>query len=42
MTPKAPDQVTTIGIDIAKNSFHLTGLDGAGNIVLRGNLSHYR
>ncbi len=34
MTRKATDQVTTIGIDIGKNNFHLIRLDGAGNIVL--------
>ena len=28
MTRKATDQVTTIGIDIGKNGFHLFGLDG--------------
>ena len=39
MTRKAAEQVTTIGIDIGKNSFHLIGLDGAGNIVLRRKLS---
>ena len=39
MTRKATEQVTTIGIDIGKNSFHLIGLDGAGNIVLRRKLS---
>ena len=39
MTRKATDQVTTIGIDIGKNNFHLIGLDGAGNIVLRRKLS---
>ncbi len=39
MTRKATDQVTTIGIDIGKNSFHLIGLDGAGNIVLHRKLS---
>ncbi len=39
MARKATDQVTTIGIDIGKNSFHLIGLDGAGNIVLRRKLS---
>ena len=33
MTRKATDQVTTIGIDIGKNTFHLIGLDDAGNIV---------
>ncbi len=26
MTSKATDQVTTIGIDIGKNNFHLIGL----------------
>jgi len=31
--------VTTIGIDIGKNNFHLIGLDGAGNIVLHRKLS---
>ena len=38
MARKAPDQVTTIGIDIGKNSLHLIGLDGAGTIVLRRKL----
>ena len=28
MARKATNQVTTIGIDIGKNSFHLNGLDG--------------
>ncbi len=31
--------MTTIGIDIGKNSFHLIGLDDAGNIVLHRKLS---
>jgi transposase len=39
MARKATDQVTTIGIDIGKNNFHLIGFDGAGNIVLRRQLS---
>ncbi len=39
MARKATDQVTTIGIDIGKNSFHLIGFDGAGDIVLRRRLS---
>jgi transposase len=39
MARKATDQVTTIGIDIGKNSFHLIGLDDAGNIVLHRKLS---
>ncbi len=39
MARKATDQVTTIGIDIGKNTFHLIGLDADGNIVLRRKLS---
>ncbi len=39
MARKATDQVTTIGIDIGKNSFHVIGLDGEGSIVLRQKLS---
>jgi transposase len=39
MTRKATDVVTTIGIDIGKNTFHLIGLDGEGAIVLRQKLS---
>jgi transposase len=39
MTRKVSDQVTTIGIDIGKNSFHLIGLDCEGNIVVRRKLS---
>ena len=30
-----PSTVATIGIDISKNTFHLIGLDQAGNIVLQ-------
>ena len=30
MTRKAIDVVTTIGIDIGKNTFHLIGLDAEG------------
>ena len=38
--PKAPLQhVSTLGIDIGKNSFHLIGLDARGAIVLRQKLS---
>ena len=40
MTRKVTDQVTTIGIDIGKNNFHLIGLDDAGNIVLHPTCSH--
>ncbi len=39
MARKATDPVTTIGIDIGKNSFHLIGLDAEGNIVVRRKLS---
>ena len=39
MARKATDQVTTIGIDIGKNTFHLIGFDADGNIVLRRKLS---
>ena len=31
----APSTVTTIGIDIGKNTFHLVGLDPRGSIVLQ-------
>ena len=31
--------ITTIGIDIGKNTFHLVGLDERGAIVLRQKLS---
>ena len=39
MTHTATDQVTTIGIDIGKNTFHFIGLDRTGAIVLRQKLS---
>jgi transposase len=40
MDSKAKDStVTTIGIDIGKNTFHLVGLDERGAIVLRQKLS---
>ncbi len=39
MSHRATNVVTTIGIDIGKNSFHLIGLDGEGAIVLRQKLS---
>ena len=39
MTTKQFDQVTTLGIDIGKNTFHLIGLDSKGAIVLRQKLS---
>jgi transposase len=39
MARKATEQVTRIGIDIGKNSFHLIGLDAEGNMALRRKLS---
>lgn len=39
MTRTATKQVTTIGIDIGKNTFHLIGLDASGSIVLRQKLT---
>ncbi len=39
MSRKATDSVTTIGIDIGKNTFHLIGLNLEGSIVLRRKLS---
>ncbi|MCI0622215.1 MAG: IS110 family transposase, partial [Acidobacteria bacterium] len=39
MARKATNRVTTIGIDIGKNTFHLIGLDGGGTVVLRRKLS---
>ena len=39
MARKTTTQVTTIGIDIGKNSFHLIGLDADGKIALRRKFS---
>ncbi len=39
MARKTTAQVTTIGIDIGKNTFDLIGLDADGNIGLRRKLS---
>ncbi len=38
MARKATDQVTTIGIDIGKNSFHLIGLYGRRGSCVDGSL----
>ncbi|MCH7929180.1 MAG: hypothetical protein IH906_06460 [Proteobacteria bacterium] len=35
MPRKAADRLTTIGIDIGKNSFHLIGLDAEGYHSMR-------
>jgi hypothetical protein len=34
---KTPETITTIGIDVGKNTFHLVGLDKRGAIVLQQN-----
>ncbi len=39
MSRKATNSMTTIGIDIGKNSFHVVGLDSEGSMVLRQKLS---
>jgi transposase len=39
MSGKSMNQVTTVSIDIGKNTFHLVGLDGQGSIVLRQKLT---
>jgi transposase len=36
---KTPDTITTIGVDIGKNTFHLVGLDKRGAIVLQQKIS---
>ena len=32
---KTPEAISTIGIDVGKNTFHLVGLDKRGAIVLQ-------
>ena len=36
------DQVTTIGLDIAKSTFQVHGVDGSGEVVLRRRLTRAR
>jgi transposase len=36
---KTPDTITTIGVDVGKNTFHLVGLDKRGAIVLQQKIS---
>jgi hypothetical protein len=36
---KTPETITTIGIDLGKNTFHLVGLDKRGAIVLQQKVS---
>ena len=38
-TKTSTEAVSTIGIDIGKNTFHLIGLDDGGAIILRRKLS---
>jgi hypothetical protein len=38
MSSKSSSAVTTMGIDIGKNTFHLIGLDERGAIVLRSEM----
>src|SRR3954449_8413826 len=38
LTEPSMEQVTTIGLDIAKNVFQLHGVDAAGNVLLRKQL----
>jgi hypothetical protein len=37
---KTPENITTIGIDLGKNTFHLVGLDKRGAIALQRRESH--
>ena len=37
LRPSTPSAVSTIGIDIGKNIFHLIGLDQRGQNVSQGN-----
>ena len=36
---KTPEAISTIGIDVGKNTFHLVGLDKRGAIVLQQKVS---
>src|SRR5436853_4548220 len=38
LTEPSMEQLTTIGLDIAKNVFQLHGVDAAGNVLLRKQL----
>src|SRR3954464_6984969 len=38
LTEPSMEQVTTVGLDIAKNVFQLHGFDAAGNVLLRKQL----
>ena len=36
------DKITTVGIDLAKNTFSVHGVDAAGKVVLRKTVSRVR
>ena len=36
---KTPETITTIGVDLGKNTFHLVGLDKRGAIALQRKVS---
>ncbi|SRR5260370_118402 len=38
----APDTISTIGIDVGKNTFHLVGLDKRGAIVLQQKVTRHQ
>ena len=39
---KTPEAISTIGIDVGKNTFHLVGLDKRGAIVLRQKVTRHQ
>ena len=38
----APETISTIGIDVGKNTFHLVGLDKRGVIVLQQKVTRHQ
>ena len=39
---KTPETISTIGIDVGKNTFHLVGLDKRGAIVLQQKVTRHQ
>jgi len=39
---KTPEAISTIGIDVGKNTFHLVGFDKRGAIVLRQKVTRHQ
>ena len=39
---KTPEAISTIGIDVGKNTFHLVGLDKRGAIVLQQKVTRHQ